>query len=100
MGALSHMKRTSTLEILESIPPLQFLHEKLEKSLTPASMKALHLPKLFIDTQHSSETFLFEYCLSVLANTVQPSHKDISLCDTSSIESDILWQQLIPLCQS
>jgi hypothetical protein len=29
-------------------------------------------------------------------NTVEPFYKDISLCDTSSIASDILWYQLIP----
>jgi len=29
---------------------------------------------------------------------VEPSYKDIGLCDTSSLASDILWYQLIPRC--
>ena len=56
-------------------------------------MKASHLLKFFIDTQQSScvETVLFEYRLSVLANTVELGYNEIGLCDTSSIESDVLW---------
>jgi hypothetical protein len=28
--------------------------------------------------------------------TVEPGYKDIDLCDTTPIASDILWYQLIP----
>jgi hypothetical protein len=31
-------------------------------------------------------------------NTVEPGYNDIGLYDTSLIESDILWYQLIPRC--
>jgi len=32
------------------------------------------------------------------SNTVEPGYNKISLCDSSSIASDILWYQLINCC--
>jgi hypothetical protein len=42
---------------------------------------------------YKSEEFFF-----LILYTVEPGHNDISLCDTSSIASDIVWNQLIPCC--
>jgi hypothetical protein len=34
----------------------------------------------------------------MILNTAKPSYNNISLCDTSTIVSDIQWYQLIPHC--
>jgi len=33
--------------------------------------------------------------IRICVNTVEPGHDDIGFCVTSSVESDILWYQLI-----
>jgi hypothetical protein len=35
---------------------------------------------------------------SCVLNTVEPGYNDVGLCDKSSIDSDILWYELIPRC--
>jgi hypothetical protein len=37
-------------------------------------------------------------CAVLFVNTVEPGYNDIGLYDTSLIESDILWYQLIRHC--
>ena len=105
MGALSHNVHSHWKFLSPYVPcnsAYLISQEILEKNLTPASMKAPHLLKLFLDTQHSFcfEIFPSQYCLSVLANRVKPGYNNIGLCDNSRTQSDIVWYQLIPLCYS
>jgi hypothetical protein len=51
--------------------------------------------------QHGHRQKKFGYvvlCILRLPNTVEPGYKDIDICDTSFIASDILWYQLILRC--
>ena len=42
--------------------------------------------------------FVLLWCLHLLQTIVEPVYNNISLCNTSSIVSVILWYQLIPHC--
>jgi hypothetical protein len=45
-----------------------------------------------------TENFLVLIAVAYVVHTVEPGYNDINLYDTSLIESDVLWYQLIPHC--
>jgi hypothetical protein len=53
----------------------------------------LHVAKMKFNTQNEERIRI-----GIIIRTVKPCYNNISLYDTSSITSDILWYQLLPHC--